>query len=177
MTVTPSRRTEAGYSLIETLLAAGLLAFILVSVSGLFVVGGQNVRSGREMTKATTIANSAMEQILSWNYDKVYGFAGGVATEQTKQWSTDQANPAYNGTPQDIADWNATANAWKAELAQQVRDGRLVYKVDGVARLPNPGNPGLTSFQNAQFLRVTITVEWSERASRRRSVTFEEFVL
>jgi type II secretory pathway pseudopilin PulG len=173
----PPRRIEAGYSLVETLLAAGLLAFILVSVSGLFVVGGQNVRSGRELTKATTIANSAMEQVLSWNYDKVYAFAGGAATDQTKTWDTSQANPAYSGTSSDVADWTATANAWRTELAQQVRGGKLTYKVDGVARLPVTGNPGLTTFQDAQFLRVTITVEWSERAKRRRSVTFEEFVL
>jgi type II secretory pathway pseudopilin PulG len=170
-------RREAGYSLIETLLAAGLLAFILVSVSGLFIVGTQNVKSGREMTKATTVANSAMEQVLAWPFEKVYGFPGGVAADSTKQWSTDLANPATTGSAQDMADWAAIADAWRAEVRQQLQGGKLTYKVDGIARLPTALDPGLTSFANAQFLRVTVTVEWVERKQRRRHVTFEEIVL
>lgn len=177
MTSHPQRRTEGGYTLIETLLASGLLAFILVSISGLFVVGTQTVRSGREMTKATTIANSAMEQIMAWNYDKVYGFAGAVATEQTKQWDTNLANPAYTGSATDIADWTATANAWRTDVRAQLQGGRLIYKVDGIGALPTSTSPGLAAYQDAQFLRVTVTVEWTERAQRRRSVTFEEFIL
>jgi Tfp pilus assembly protein PilV len=172
-----SSRRQAGYSLIETLLAAGLLAFILVSVSGLFIVGSQNVKSGREMTKAATIGNSAMEQVLSWPYEKVYGFPGGVAADQTKTWSTDLANPTTTGSAQDQADWAAIANAWRSEVSSQLQGGRVVYKVDGVARLPTALDPGLTSFQNAQFLRVSVTVEWIERKQRRRHVVFEEIVL
>lgn len=172
-----SNRREAGYSLIETLLAAGLLAFILTSVSGLFVVGTQNVKSGREMTKAVTVANSAMEQVMSWPFEKVYGFAGGVDADSTKQWSTDLANPATTGSAQDVADWALIANTWRSEVQQQLKEGRLTYKVDGIARLPTALDTGLTSFANAQFLRVTVSVEWTERKGRRRHVTFEEIVL
>lgn len=171
-----STSPEAGYSLIETLLAAALLSFILISVSGLFFVGTQNVRSGRELTKATTLANSAMEQVLSWPFEKVYGYAGGVAGDQTRTWATDTANPAYTGSTADIADWTATANAWRTVVQEQLHAGRLTYKVDGVARLPSGTDTGLTSFQNCQFLRVTVTVEWTEQR-RRREVVFEEIVL
>lgn len=177
MTALPARRNEAGFSLIETLLATGLLAFILVSVSGLFVVGSQTVRSGREMTKATTIANSAMEQVISWPFEKVYGFAGGISSEQTRQWSTDLANPTYTGEPLDILDWGTTANAWRADVAEQLQGGKLTYKVDGVGRLPTNLDPGLATFRSSRFLRVTVTVEWTENAKRRRHVTFEELVL
>lgn len=171
-----SSRSQAGYSLIETLFAAGLLSFILISVSGLFLVGSQNVKSGRELTKATTIANSAMEQVLSWPFEKVYGFAGAVPTEQTKTWSTDLANPAYSGSTLDQADWAATANAWRTEVQEQLHQGKLTYKVDGVGRLPSGTDPGLVAYQDCQFLRVTVTIEWTER-KRRREVVFEEMVL
>ncbi len=171
------RRPDAGFSLVETLIASGLLAFILLSVSGLFIVGGQNVRAGRELTKATTIANSAMEQILAWNYDKVFAFAGGVATDQTKTWDTSQANPAYQGTPTDVTDMTATANAWRDTVRTQLQGGKLTFKVDGIARLPTSLDPGLTTYQLSHFLRVTITVEWLERKNRRRHVVFEELIL
>ena len=53
--MTLHRRTQAGYSLIECLLAGALLSGVLVSISGLFIVGTNSVKSGRELTKATTI--------------------------------------------------------------------------------------------------------------------------
>ena len=148
-----------------------------VSVSGLFIVGSQNVKSGRELTKAATVANSAMEQVLSWPFEKVYGFPGGIALDQTKTWSSDLANPVTTGSAADQADWAAIANVWRSEVQGQLQGGRVIYTVSGIQRLPAPGNPGLTTFQAAQFLRVTVTVEWIERKQRRRHVTFEEIVL
>lgn len=177
MTSTPQRRTEAGYSLVETLLATGLLAFILVSVSGMFIIGSQNVKSGRELTKATTIANSAMEQVMSWPFDKVYGFAGATATERTKQWDTNMANPAYVGDAADVADWGATADAWRTNVRRQLQLGRIIYKVDGAGAFPTGSTDGLVAYRDAHFLRVSVTVEWTERGKRRRQVVFEEFVL
>ena len=172
-----SRRDEAGYSLIECLLAAGLLTGVLVSVSGLFILGSQSVRSGRELTKATTIGNSCMEQVMSWPYEKVYGMAGGIATDQTRSFSTNSANPSFVGSTTDIADWTAIANAWRDDARQQLPKGELTYKVDGMGRLPTSTDAGRVAYQDASFLRVTVTVTWIERGNRRRHVTFEEMTL
>jgi len=171
------QRNEDGYSLVECLVAGGLLAGVLLSITGLFAVGSNSVRSGREMTKATAIANAAMEQVLAWPYDKVYAFAGAVPADQTKDWNTDMANAAYAGTPDDVADCTATANGWRDDIRSQLARGILRYRVEGIARLPQPLDPGLTSFLNAEFVRVTITVEWTEKGSRRREVVFQELVL
>lgn len=173
----PPRRGDSGYSLIECLLAAGLLAGVLVSISGLFLVGGRSVKSGRELTKATTIANSAMEQALGWNYDKVYGFAGATATTESQTWTTAMANPTYTGTADDVADWNATANAWRTDVQTDLHAGVLTYRVDGIDSLPQGGNDGMAPFVDAHFIRVTVTVRWTEAGNRARSVTFEEIVL
>lgn len=171
------RPPEAGYSLIECLLASALLASVLVSISGLFIVGTNSVKSGRELTKATTIGNSCMEQVLSWNFDKVYGFAGGVATDTTKTFTTAAANPAYVGDPTDTAEWALLANAWRTDVQAQLLNGVITYRVDGVGRLPTSGDPGLVPYLEAPFLRVTVTVSWTEARGRRRSVTFDELTL
>ena len=171
------QRSEHGYSLVECLVAGGLLAGVLLSITGLFAVGSNSVKSGREMTKATAIANAAMEQVLAWPYDKVYGFAGAVPGDQTKDWNTDMANPAWAGSPDDVADWTASANGWRDDIRAQLAKGILRYRVEGIARLPAALDPGLTTFLNAEFVRVTVTVEWTEKGNRRREVVFQELVL
>jgi type II secretory pathway pseudopilin PulG len=168
---------DGGYSLVECLVAGGLLAGVLLSITGLFAVGSNSVKSGRELTKATALANAAMEQVLAWPYDKVYGFAGAVPADQTKDWDTTMANAAYVGTPDDVADWAATANGWRDDVRTQLAQGVLRYRVEGIARLPTNLDPGLTSFLNAEFVRVTVTVEWTEKGRRRREVAFQELVL
>ena len=171
------RRTSRGYSLIECLLASALLAGVLVSISGLFIVGTKSVRSGRELTKATTLANSVAEQVMGWPYEKVYGFAGAVATDQTKTWDTNSANPAYTGSTQDVADWTATANDFRSQVQSQLQAGHITYRVDGMARLPAGTDRGLTTYQDAGFLRMTVTVSWTESGGRQRQVQFEEITL
>jgi hypothetical protein len=171
----PRRRRSAGYSLVECLIATGLMTGVVVSISGLFIVGSRSVKSGRELTKATAIANTAMEQCIGWNYEKVYGFPGGIGTDQTKTWDTSLANPSWTGSADDVADMTSTATEWRARV-RELQQGLLRYKVDGLARLPNGTDPGLTSFVGADFARVTVTVEWNE-GRRRRQVSFEEIVL
>ena len=172
-----TRATDAGYSLIECLLATALLTAVLVSISGLFILGSNNVKSGRELTKATTLANSCMEQTMSWPYDQVYGFAGATPTELTKSWYTGAPNPTYVATAVDAAAWGAIADQWRTDVRAQLLQGQITYKVDGMGRLPTSTDPGRVAYQDAQFLRVTITVSWLERNGRRRQVVFEEMTL
>ena len=173
----PHRRTEAGYSLIECLLAAALLTSVLVSISGLFILGTKNVKSGRELTKAATIANSHMEEVMSWNFDKVYGIAGGISSDMTKTLTTTAANPAFIGDATDTAAWAVIVDAWRTDVKAQLQNGAVTYRVDGVGRLPAGGDPGLVTYLEAPFLRVTITVSWTEAGGRQRHVTFEEMTL
>jgi len=172
-----NRRASAGYSLIECLLAAGLLTGVLVSISGLFILGSTNVKSGRELTKATTIGNSVMEQVESWPYAQVYGFAGGIDSDQTKTWSTNSVNPTYVADANDAAAWAVIANQWRTDVRAQLLKGELIYKVDGMGRLPTASDAGRVVYSDAQFLRVTVTIKWTERNGRQRQVVFEEMTL
>jgi type II secretory pathway pseudopilin PulG len=172
----PSR--ERGFSLIEVMVAGGLLAGVLVSISTMFIVGSQSVKSGRELTKATTLANSALEQVMGWSYDRVWGFTGGTGDSETTTWTTDLANPAYTiGTDADHLEWNALADSWRDTVQGEYGEGLFTYRVDGVARLPDGADDGLTSYREGLYLRVTITIAWTEARGRRRHVTFEQLVL
>ena len=173
----PPRGHERGYSLVEVMLASALLSSILVSISTLFVIGTQSVRSGRELTKAASIANGALEEALSWHYDKVWRMTGGASTTETLSWSTKTANPTYSGTADDQADCAATANAWRSNVEAQLKDGYLTYRVEGMANFPSGITDGLEVYPEADFLKVTITVFWTEGKGRTRHVQFEGITL
>ena len=57
-----SRRTmtargggEQGFSLIEVVIAIGILAGVLLSICSMFILGGRQLKTGKTMTEATTI--------------------------------------------------------------------------------------------------------------------------
>jgi prepilin-type N-terminal cleavage/methylation domain-containing protein len=176
---TTTRRAEAqdGYSLVEVMIASALLATVLLSIAGVFMTGTQSVQSGREMTEAVTIANSIVEQVLGWPYEKVWGMTGGTAESTTATWRNDRTLPAYTGDPTDVADWTATAQAWKETVETSLNQGTILYRVDGIERLPDGADDGLTTYRDAVFLRVTVTVRWTEARGRQREVVFEEIKL
>jgi len=64
--------TQGGYNLIEVLIAMALLGTILISVITLFVLGRKNVYSGKQMTIATSLATSVMEDLAQLNVEAIY---------------------------------------------------------------------------------------------------------
>ena len=46
------RRGDSGFSLVEVVIAMALLAGVLIAISGLFIIGGAQVKSGRKSTEA-----------------------------------------------------------------------------------------------------------------------------
>jgi type II secretory pathway pseudopilin PulG len=66
-----SSNRESGFSLIEVLLATGLMAFALVSLAQLFALSTRNNVSARYSTLASMLAEQKMEQLraLTWGFD------------------------------------------------------------------------------------------------------------
>ena len=60
---TPRHPVESGMSLVEVLLALGLMASVMISVASLFVLGGQRVKGSRNMTQGMAIASNVMEDL------------------------------------------------------------------------------------------------------------------
>jgi type II secretory pathway pseudopilin PulG len=66
-----NRRSEAGFSLIETMVATMLLATALASVAQLMVIATRANMGAQRLTFAATLAQEKMEQLrgLAWGFD------------------------------------------------------------------------------------------------------------
>lgn len=170
------RAPEAGFSLIEALVAIGIAGALLVSVGGLFVAGSRSVRSGRELTRAVVLAKSALEDVEGWPYLRLSAQAGASDTDTTASWTTDDANPTFGGGPEDIARMAATADDWRQRVQTELPQGVLIYEVDGLRGFPTESSDGLAPFQAARMSRVGITVSWVEPGGRARSVVIERLL-
>ena len=71
MAASASSNRESGFSLIEVLLATGLMAFALVSLAQLFALSTRNNVSARYSTLSSMLAEQKMEQLraLTWGFD------------------------------------------------------------------------------------------------------------
>lgn len=167
--------SAAGYSLIEVLAAIGLMGGVIVVIAGLLAVGARSVHSGRNVTTATAIGKTVMEDVLAWPYGRVWEQAGGAGSDTSTSWSTTQANPAFTGSA-DAAEMSATCDAWREDVAA-LPNGVLAYQVDGLEAVPAGGSDGLTAFTEARLLRVVVLITWTEAGGRARSVQFEEWKL
>jgi type II secretory pathway pseudopilin PulG len=65
-------RCERGFSLIEVVVAAGLLAASLMTLAQLFVLGMQSNLDSRRTTEATVLAQQKLEELraLAWGFDE-----------------------------------------------------------------------------------------------------------
>jgi type II secretory pathway pseudopilin PulG len=135
------QRAERGFSLIEVILAIGIMAGVLISISSMFVLGGRQVKGGKTMTEATVLAHDLMEEFDSASFTGLYTGLGAAGTDTTKTVLS-----TTGGSP--IA-------AWQAEI-----DGKLENGVAEVNILPI--GPGTPDFATADGIKLTVTVSWSE---------------
>ncbi|HSC28029.1 MAG TPA: prepilin-type N-terminal cleavage/methylation domain-containing protein [Vicinamibacterales bacterium] len=65
--------SSSGFTLVEVLVAATLLAVLSIGVVGLLGVAGTSGRAAREQTSSTILAAARMEQLrsLAWGYEKL----------------------------------------------------------------------------------------------------------
>jgi type II secretory pathway pseudopilin PulG len=153
------RDDARGFSLVEVIIALGLLAGVLITISGLFVVGAKQVKSGRTSSEALAVAKEIQEDMYGWGYSQLWGMFGydGRAVTYTVD---SRACAACSG--------------WQSTLAAKLGpSARATIKIDSVA-------PAVGSVQNfadasgailAKTVRVSVTVLWDELPGRERSVT------
>lgn len=65
-------RHQRGYNLVEVLIAMGLLSTVLLTIITLFVIGRQNVYSGRQLTTAVALSTRIMEDISATGAKDLY---------------------------------------------------------------------------------------------------------
>jgi Tfp pilus assembly protein PilV len=160
---------EHGFSLIEVLAAAALLAAVIISIMAMFIYGGQHINGGRLMTKATSIATDALEEMRRLNFEQVYQLLEDTRADADElyEWQSDTElpnQPAPGGAFDDIL------QDWKIQVEENLPEGRMVISTRGLDELGS--NPAQSPFVDASLIQVVVTVEWRERA-RNRSVVFE----
>src|SRR5262245_38054191 len=67
------RRDERGFSLIEIVVALGLLAGVMIAIAGLFVMGGRSVKSGRTSSEALAAGKEIVEEMNGWAFAQLWG--------------------------------------------------------------------------------------------------------
>lgn len=151
-----NRRKQEGFSLVEIVVALGLMAFVLLSIAGLFTIGAKHVKSGRTSSEALAVGRQILEEMNGWGFSQT--------------WQLFDPNGAFAATSY-TADTNTNTTAfctkWRTTLQSKLgSNARATIRVDSLV------NTGAAPNLNAspKNIRVTVTVFWKEMA-RARTVT------
>ena len=153
------RGNQRGFSLVEVIIALGLLAGVLITISGLFVVGAKQVKSGRTSSEALAVAKEIQENMYGWGYSQLWGMFG--YNGQAVAYTVDTRSCAACAT-------------WQATLATKL--GPSAYasiKIESIASAVGAVQnfADATGAILAKTVRTSVTVFWAESPGRERSVT------
>ena len=130
---------EEGFSLVEVVIAIGVLAGVLLSICSMFILGGRQLKGGKTMTEATAISHDIMETFGKLSYNTLYTSFGAADTATSISISTSSGtNPI---TP------------WQAEIARKLANGVATATLVPV---------GGTNFGNGKGIKMTVSVTWNE---------------
>ena len=150
---------QRGFSLVEVVIALGLLAGVLITISGLFVVGAKQVKSGRTSSEAVALGKEIHEDMVGWGYSQLWGKFGydGQAVTYTVDTRTSSA----------CGPWQRTLAAKLGPSAYATIDIASVANATGTTTNLADGSGNIL----AKAVRVSVTVNWTELPGRERSVT------
>ncbi|HSN67874.1 MAG TPA: type II secretion system protein [Thermoanaerobaculia bacterium] len=162
---------QRGYNLVEVLVAMGLLSTVLISIVTLFFMGSANVYSGKQLTRATSVATSVVEDLTPLNPGRTYEaftIDAATVTEDTPKVGTTVYEDAIIRSTDDLTpDADGYLARWTELIpADRLADGRVTL-VFQPRSLVDPAD--VTS---ARILRITIVVQWNE-SRREREVVLE----
>lgn len=137
----PRESGERGFSLVEVIIAMGILAGVLVSISSMFMLGGRQVKVGRTMTAATALCHDIMEAFDARSFTNLYTSLGAAAGDTTRTVASN-----VSGSP---------IQAWQAEISRKLEGGVATVTI-------LPMGPGTPNFGTATGIRLTVSLTWSE---------------
>jgi Tfp pilus assembly protein PilV len=145
------REAERGFSLVEVVIALGLLAGVLISISGLFVIGARQVQSGKTSSEAVAIGRTILEEMNRWSLHQSYQVFGydGTATSYSVDTRTNTTTEAVR---------------WQAAVAPSLVNGYAMVQLQSLG--PGGTPPAMNA---SRAIRVLVTVNWDE-GPRHRTV-------
>jgi Tfp pilus assembly protein PilV len=138
---------ETGFSLVEVVIAIGVLGGVLLSICSMFIMGGRQLKGGKTMTEATAIAHDIMETFDKISFNAMYTTFGAASTATTVSITTSTGTNVI--TP------------WKPEVTRKLENGVATATLDQI---------GGTNFATAIGIKMTVTVTWNE-LGRSQTVT------
>ena len=167
------RRTDAGFNLIEVLIAMALLSTVLLSVVTLFYMGRSNVYSGKQLTRATSVsvhANEDINALSATDLFDAFNVVKGVTPGANTVAGVSYANSIVRSVKVDAGTTNdkkGYLTRWQAYLTpDRVYNGNLT-----VVMLPTD-YADASDVTTARLIRVRLITEWTER-QRNRSVAMD----
>jgi Tfp pilus assembly protein PilV len=134
-------RRESGFSLIEVILAIGVMSGVLLSIASMFIMGGRQVKTGKTITEATALAQDLMEAFDKQSFVALYTQLGAATTDSTfTVLSTATGSPIVS---------------WQTEIGRKFANGVGQVTIDAM------GN-GTPTFGSCTGIKLTVTVSWSE---------------
>jgi len=184
------RRGQAGYNLIEVIIATALLGIVAITIFTLFVMGRRNIYSGKQVSQAIAIGTQVLEDLQPLNKKMLYNGAFGIADSDTgaavtlprvtgltaPNWtnarvrSTDST--VMSSPPADIGTENAPPGLlarWNTMLTGKLTNPSVTLVLD--PEVDTAGNSP-AQFGTAQVLHVRVFVRWTE-AGRRREIVLD----
>lgn len=152
-----ARKTESGYSLVEVLIALGLMTGVMVAVCSMFVLGGTYVKAGKQLTQATALGQDMMEDLNKQSYTGLYLFLQGASPD-----------PNATSVTSDTRVSASVANGtWGSNIRSKLYQGYAV-----VSMTPIGGTVTPATFASGEGIRVSVTLGWKE-LRRNRLVKIE----
>ncbi|TDI47201.1 MAG: hypothetical protein E2P00_01410 [Acidobacteria bacterium] len=148
------RTSSAGFSLVEVMLALGLLSAVLISISSLFILGGKRIAQGRERTEALSVGIHVMESLDQMSYRGLY----------TNFTTASDPGAATGPLVIDSRTNNvALGLGWQNMIDSKLEGSYVTVTLTRIAG---------TNFRSARALRVTTTIFWDD-LNRTRNITLE----
>lgn len=165
------QKRQAGYSLVEVLIAMALLGTVLMSIITLFYFGRRNVYSGKQQTKITAVGTRMMEDLTNMTADDVLSNFN-IPTTMVSTCATINGVAYTNCIARKTSTFTATDDPggfmtrWKALLGSTTA-GERTFAAPEITLIIKPVDSGATT---GRYIRVRGILQWREGSRTRYSV-------
>jgi prepilin-type N-terminal cleavage/methylation domain-containing protein len=178
-----SARTQAGYNLVEVIIAVAVFGVVAITVFTLFVMGRRNIYAGKQASQAVAIGTQVLEDLAPLNKKMIYNGAFGIAdtgAAVTLPKISGKAAPSYANAKIRSTDANIVASPpadistnptgmltrWSGLLTNKLSEASVTLVL-----IPSqdPANSP-EQFGNSRLLQVRIYVRWTETGHRREVI-------
>ena len=140
----------AGFSLVEVIVALGLVATVMMSIATLYIQAIQKIASAGRMTVATTLAQGIIEDLARLPADDLVVNLQGAAFDPTA--TVVESDTRVAGS--------VAGRSWGAAVGSRLHRGYALIRLEPAGHM---GGPVL----QAQGVRLSVTVFWAHRNASR----------